>query len=176
MAKKTKGNKKVSFNQFEDISGWIKFFKEHKKLPAQKITCSHCKHNTVSMFGPNLKNYLKKHKNNIEELLQTFECRACRNLHKDPKEPKPKKTYVNPLSVMTKEELEERAEKIKKDLPKMEFTKLPFITPTDKEGVESLTSVACQRPDIYLDNGKWCDGCPWIKYCVCDLKRFHKAA
>lgn len=29
----------------------------------------------------------------------------------------------------------------------------------------------CQRPDIFLNNGKYCDGCSYWEYCLCDKKR-----
>lgn len=31
----------------------------------------------------------------------------------------------------------------------------------------------CQRPDILLNNGKYCDGCVFYEYCLCEQKRIH---
>lgn len=50
------------------------------------------------------------------------------------------------------------------------------ISPKDKIAVQAITSNSCLRPDIFLDNGKYCDGCPWSDHCVCDIKRFHGKA
>jgi hypothetical protein len=32
----------------------------------------------------------------------------------------------------------------------------------------------CQRPDIFINNGKYCDGCPYWEYCLCDKRRVSK--
>jgi hypothetical protein len=53
------------------------------------------------------------------------------------------------------------------------FTSKKPIVPKDKIGVSEITRESCLRPDIFLDNGKYCDGCPWSENCVCRLKRFH---
>jgi len=37
--------------------------------------------------------------------------------------------------------------------------------------VESLTEYSCLRPDIFLDNGRCCIGCPYLEFCICKSKR-----
>jgi hypothetical protein len=43
-----------------------------------------------------------------------------------------------------------------------------------KEGIANLTASSCIRPDIYLDNDRNCDGCPYFDDCVCSIKRLDK--
>lgn len=44
----------------------------------------------------------------------------------------------------------------------------------DKEGILNVTSTACIRPDIYLNNDKHCDNCPYYDDCACNLRRLTK--
>jgi hypothetical protein len=41
----------------------------------------------------------------------------------------------------------------------------------NKEGVSNVTRDACIRPDIFLDNDRYCDDCPYYEHCGCNLKR-----
>ena len=43
-----------------------------------------------------------------------------------------------------------------------------------KDGISNVTNGACIRPDIYLDNDRHCDECPYFEDCGCDLKRLTK--
>ena len=43
-----------------------------------------------------------------------------------------------------------------------------------KEGIINLTESSCIRPDIYLDNDRTCNGCPYFDHCVCSIKRLDK--
>jgi len=37
--------------------------------------------------------------------------------------------------------------------------------------VESMTEHSCLRPDIYLNNGRHCIGCPYVEFCICSVKK-----
>ncbi len=39
-----------------------------------------------------------------------------------------------------------------------------------------VTQNACWRPDIYLDNGKYCNGCILFENCSCRVKKLRKKA
>lgn len=164
-------------NQFHNLSGWVKFYKENGKLPYNKILCSHCKRNPTSMFGSNLKNTLPKFKDNMEDLLNGFTCRPCRTFASanmralEPKPDKPTKASKE-IVPMTWEEMEDHKERVRAEIPKIDLTRKPTpITPNMKKEVEHMTATACLRPDIHLDNGRYCNGCPWVKHCICKLKR-----
>lgn len=42
----------------------------------------------------------------------------------------------------------------------------------DAKSVEDLTSSACFRPDIYLNNDHYCNGCHIYELCACKSKRW----
>lgn len=44
----------------------------------------------------------------------------------------------------------------------------------NKEGIANVTAGSCIRPDIYLDNDRNCDGCPYFDDCVCPIKCLEK--
>jgi hypothetical protein len=44
----------------------------------------------------------------------------------------------------------------------------------NKEGIVLVTENACIRPDIFLDNDRYCDECPYLDSCVCKIKRVTK--
>jgi hypothetical protein len=46
---------------------------------------------------------------------------------------------------------------------------------SDKDGIKLVTENACIRPDIFLDNGRYCDGCPYWDGCECKIKRLSKS-
>lgn len=164
-------------DQFYNIPGWVKYYEEHKKLPHNAILCNECRRTTTSMFGTNLKNTLPKFQNDIEALLKGFVCRPCRTFASanmralKPKPDKPTKVSKE-IVPMTWEEMEDHKERVRAEIPKIDLTrKLPPITPSMKSEVEHMTASACLRPDIFLNNGRYCNGCPWIKHCICKLKR-----
>ena len=39
------------------------------------------------------------------------------------------------------------------------------------EGISNVTKDACIRPDIFLDNDRNCDDCPYYEHCGCNIKR-----
>jgi hypothetical protein len=44
----------------------------------------------------------------------------------------------------------------------------------NKRVCAETTARACWRPDIYLDNDKWCNGCSLFEACACEIKRWNK--
>lgn len=184
-AVKAKIKAKSGGDQFKNLKDWVAFYKEHERLPNQKITCSNCKKKQTSMFGDNLKRTLPKF-GSIEALLSKFECADCRKANAPVREVKvkvPKRVNreagdntekVNSTKeYLTVDEIEDRKEKVRATLPKYNPDFKPLkIDFKDAESVAELTRGACQRPDIYLDAG--CKHCPMVQYCVCsskDLKR-----
>jgi hypothetical protein len=43
-----------------------------------------------------------------------------------------------------------------------------------KDGCQVPLGGTCQRPDIFIGNGKYCDGCDYLEFCLCDKKRVTK--
>lgn len=147
-----------------NITAWIETFESTGKLPESRIPCSNETCNTTTTcFGSNLNNKIAKH-GGLMNLLTTFKCRDCRSaerpvvaVSKAPRKVKPttpssqehdmSPVYVDAQAVPTRYNLEDAAQ------------------------VQELTTGACQRPDIYLDNHKACDGCGLYEHCACKFKR-----
>ena len=56
----------------------------------------------------------------------------------------------------------------RKKKTKYDFTsKILAEAPEDKPVLHET----CIRPDIYLDNYRYCNGCPHYSKCKCDIKR-----
>jgi hypothetical protein len=43
--------------------------------------------------------------------------------------------------------------------------------PTTSHFQDSPLHPTCFRPDLYLNQGRCCDGCPYYPDCRCDLRR-----
>lgn len=43
-----------------------------------------------------------------------------------------------------------------------------------KDGIARATEGSCIRPDIYLDNDRNCEGCPYFENCMCSIKRLER--
>lgn len=166
-------------DQFKNLKDWVSFYKTNERLPNQKITCSVCKSKQTSMFGDNLKRTLPRF-GSIEKLLTSFECSDCRKAKapakevKAPKVRKAKAVRINAdgnivsnnttVDYMTVDDMEDRKEKVRATLPKMDPEAKPIkIDLNDPEAVSELTKGVCQRPDIYLDAG--CAHCPLVNHC-----------
>lgn len=170
---------KSGTNQFDDLKSWVSFYKEHERLPNTKILCSACKKKSTSMFGDNLKRTLPKY-GSIEGLLTKFECSTCRKAKAPVKAKVVKAKRVNSKvdsntvkdntdGYLTVEDMEDRKEKVRATLPKVDPDYKPSpINLNNAEEVAELTKGACQRPDIYLDAG--CVHCPLYKHCACSAK------
>ena len=53
--------------------------------------------------------------------------------------------------------------------PENEKTKNNLLS--SESGISSVTNGACIRPDIFLDNDRNCDDCPYYENCNCTIKR-----
>jgi hypothetical protein len=176
MGRKTLLSITCKSNQFHNINGWVKYYNKNKTIPSDGITCKDCKQD-ITCNQLQLKRLLVKFENDIEKLLVNFTCKKCIRFKKEEIRLQEKELHVKkPIEkkVLTWEEIEDRKEEIRKSIPVLKYEKIEPITPNNKNGVEDITKSSCIRPDIYLNNYKFCDGCPWSKYCVCDLKRFLK--
>lgn len=90
----------------------------------------------------------------------------------------PKVIIDNPITdntipekrVPTREEMEDRKEKIRATLPKFDPDRIPNIIniAKDVDTCKEYTKFSCHRPDIYLDLG--CSECVLQKNCACPLK------
>ena len=156
-----------------NTSEWVTKYNETKKLPSNKIPCQTpgCKVETTC-FGSNLEGRLAKVQGNVKLFLESFKCRQCRKtdkpvkLKKAAKANKPKKTRKTEKSVHV-EKLKEHVKSFQID-PNAQPIRYNFNNPHD---VEELTKNTCQRPDIFLNNDRACDGCVLYDNCACTSKQ-----
>lgn len=160
--------KKISPNQIEDLKSWLNFYNENKKLPYKRIVCNNCKNSYVSVVGAGFSSLKKQFNNDIKRILSESCCKVCRDFLN----PKEKKVYVP--KILTRQEMEDRADEVRKDIPKIDLTRgtdTVDLTKNEKMCAE-ITESSCWRPDIYLDLG--CESCKISKFCKCRLKNLKR--
>ena len=75
---------------------------------------------------------------------------------------------------LTLEQIEERREKVRATIPKIDLhkTREPINLIQNKKECAKHTSFACHRPDVFLDYG--CSQCSLAKGCACPLKDMNR--
>ncbi|MEI6423823.1 MAG: hypothetical protein WCP55_16525 [Lentisphaerota bacterium] len=148
---------------------WAKFYEEKGKLPAKQIPCS-VTGTMITIFGENLARRIQNY-GSVENLLMNFVSRAAQP--KVPKTDKAKKPKKLPKSSV--EFIEEQGQ-VRYDLPLFNpdkpTVKIDLVISGDACRKETMDS--CFRPDIYLDNGKACNGCRLFENCAYVGKRMSK--
>ena len=161
---KTLRAKKGSAKSFKAVKGkpltedqiklFIEFYNIHKTIPGNKIVCN-ATGKLTTCVGPWKDKKIKEY-GGIENLLRNYKRREA--------------TQKNNI-VSIKD-----PEKVVYDLPAFKYEK---IIMTDEQRTKFLaqeTKSACLRPDIYLSNGRHCDGCEYISMCLSHLKNLPKYA
>lgn len=127
------------------------------------IHCVKCQGKTTA-FGSNLQNKISK-AGGLEELLTSFECRACRSAGKTPRLPKAPKRKKG-LSKQSK------AAELLRNLPKMVFSeRKPIVLVDNPEFAGEVTRHSCVRPDVFLDSNRSCDFCALYEVCKAPNRR-----
>ena len=75
---------------------------------------------------------------------------------------------------LTQEQIEERREKVRATIPKIDLHKVreSINLIQNKKECAKHTSFACHRPDVFLDYG--CSQCSLAKGCACPLKDLNR--
>jgi hypothetical protein len=148
----------------------LSLMKETGKLSTHPhIHCVKCNGKTTA-FGTNLLGKIQK-AGGLEPLLSTFECRTCRNAGK------PVVVRVNNRVKKTKmkKPKELRTSELLKNPPKMDFAPRVRLSLLEHpELTAELTTVACVRPDIYLDAERTCDYCNLYQMCKAPCRKLSK--
>lgn len=161
------------------IEEWATQYINLNKLPDKMIPCSTegCTVKTTCC-STNLKNRVIAHPEGVRGLLRDFKCRSCRTQSVGTVETTG--TTEKPLKRAAKKTVSKTAKKQTKVQELTEVAKSIIIdvnaTPVrysfdDPEHVKQLTEGSCQRPDIYLDNDRACDGCSLYEHCACASKQ-----
>jgi hypothetical protein len=167
-----------------NVTDWIESYTQTGKLPELRIPCitEGCDV-TTTCFGSNLEGRIKKTEGGLRALLTEFKCRGCRGgakaktvrmTMKDGAELIVGKAAKAVRKNTKKAAKEEHVENLKQALRSatMNVNAVPQrISFNDPEAVRQLTEHACQRPDIYLDNDRACDGCGLYEHCACKSKQ-----
>jgi hypothetical protein len=171
-------------NQFSDMKGWVLFYNKNGKLPHKEIVCGNCKNQKVPLSNAVVKKLLLDDENysGIKDVLEKTNCKMCRKFERQNQRALEKKLkaeteeYVpKPTKFLSRQELEDRAEKIRAELPRVNVLR-PITTvylQRNKEACEKATKDVCIRPDIFLKN-RDCDECQLRKLCICHIKKFSK--
>ena len=133
------------------------------------IHCVTCDAKTTA-FGTNLLGKIQK-MGGLEPLLATFACRTCRNAGK------PVVVRVNKhVKRMNKRKPKElRASELIKNPPSMDFAPRERLSLLQHPILAAeVTSIACARPDIYLDAARSCDYCNLYPLCAAPCRRLSK--
>jgi hypothetical protein len=152
------------------IADEITLYNKTGKLSSTKITCTKCS-GLVTAFGTNLEGKIKKH-GGLSNLLETFTCRKCTSASKPAKPVKEKKARKVKLHKKINEEGE-----VVYDIPRMKWSipKNTFLK-DEPELIADLTKFSCVAPQLFLNNGKTCDGCTFWSNCQCPIKTANEFA
>ena len=138
----------------------LESYKNSGKLLSPKLPCIKCQ-TPVTLFGSNLENRIKKY-GGLENLLNTFTCRACNITAKPQREKK----------IIIKASKTEEKEEIVYDIPVMRvFVPTNAYLKDSPSLIQSMTNFSCVSPQLYLDNGRKCTGCIFADNCNCALKK-----
>lgn len=155
---------KLTSNQKQE---WITLFEKTGKLPETKVPCNKCG-TQVTMFSTNLTARIAKF-NSISNLLNEFVCKKCKQPARAPK------VKSNKIKVKSKSKQQEDVNQyqpiimVKSPVVIHQFNEIA----DNKDKVEYVTKDNCPQPHIYLDNGRYCNGCCLFKHCACKLKRLN---
>jgi hypothetical protein len=170
---KAKKEKLVKFpsNQLDNLAKWLAYYDEHKIFPHSRIICSHCKNSFVSLKGIAMKHAMKAFGNDHKRILTESLCKDCKAVLV-PKVVKEReaKVYVPE----TEEERQERYDKIRATIPKIDFNRTREVIDLkkDKDACKEHTHFACNNPHVYLDMG--CAECNINKHCACPIKDLNR--
>lgn len=142
------------------IQQFVAFFTKHKRFPGSKIPCS-VTGKLTTCVGPWLKKKVSEF-GSAENLLRNYKCRQVL---------KTARQIIKPVS---KKRI--KTKKIKDEQNVWSIPKINFAPPralTSQE-LQETTKSQCLRPDIFLSNGRHCDGCEYFDVCQNHLKTLPK--
>lgn len=146
----------------QQIQMFAQYYRKHGSFPGSKIPCT-ITGKLTTCIGPWLKKKIKEF-GGAENLLRNYKCRGALKAERQIIKPIVKKKRRR----ITKELKDENKEW---SIPKIEFT--PPRPLTQNETAEA-SKTQCFRPDIFLTNGRHCDGCEIFDICENYLKTLPK--
>ena len=145
----------------DQIKEFVAFYKKNKAFPGSKIPCN-VTGKLTTCIGPWMVKKIKEF-GNAENFLRNYKCRGALKTERKVNKPVLKKSKRKDKI----KELKLQDEEKNWNIPKMSFG---TPRPTSKEDTIQTTKTQCLRPDIFLSNGRHCEGCPHFELCVNHLK------
>lgn len=159
-APKLKGFKLKARPLSEDqIQLFVDHFSKYNSFPGSKIPCTITGKLTTAV-GPWLKKKVKEF-GSAEALLRGYTCRQVAKQQRIVAIGKRKKSKREDAGVVKEEG--------RYNVPSMDS----FVKPSPYDPAKESEYI-CLRPDIFLTNGRHCDGCKYYKVCKNDLKNLPK--
>lgn len=141
----------------EQIQQFLKYFNENGSFPGSKIPCNMTGKLTTCV-GPWMTKKIKEF-GGAENLLRKYKCRGALKNKREALKPVKKKHNQHRKEVLS----EMKDDQQNWDIPKMSLN--PPQKSTDGE-LAAITRGACLRPDIFLNNHRYCNGCEFYNVCT----------
>lgn len=142
----------------QQIKEFLAFYKVNGTFPGSKIPCNVTGKLTTCM-GPWMQKKIKEF-GGAENLLRNYKCRGAI---------KQEKIESKPIKIRRP-----RLSKNKKHKPETEYTVPQFVeykpVPINNDDVRKITQSQCMRPDLFINNNRNCEGCPYFANCELHLK------
>lgn len=162
--KEKKSSKSASFKILpkplteQQIKEFVAHYKEYGNFPGLKIPCS-ITGKLTTCVGPWMVKKIKEF-GSPENLLRNYKCRGAMKEERD---------AVKPIKIRRP-----RMSKNKPPKPEVEYTVPKFVeyhpVPITFDDVKIITKTQCMRPDLFLNNKRNCEGCPYYEVCELHLK------
>ena len=138
------------------IKTFIEHYNIHKNFPGSKIPCT-ITGKLTTCVGPWMKRKIEEY-GGPENLLRKYRCRGAM------KKAKQIIKGVKPRKKIKQKRKDEDGNYIIPSLPQ------GSQRPITKAEMTEMSKSICMRPDIFLDNGRHCEGCMHFDVCVNALK------
>lgn len=137
----------------EQIKGIVEFFNAKGSIPGNKIVCTATGKLTTCVAGWRDKKI--KEYGGIENLLRNYKCRGVNKALRAEK--------IKPIGSAKRGRKAKQKEEVIYDIPKMTFKQREPLAGAE---LTEMTKTICQRPDIFLNNGRHCLDCPTFEHCA----------
>lgn len=153
----------IPLNEIQ-IKQFVEFYNQNGSFPGSKIPCS-VTGKLTTCIGPWMKKKIKEF-GSPENLLRNYKCRGALKVERQIIKPVIKK-QKKVKTVNVKDENKDWT------IPKIDFTPPRPLTVAE---IIEVSKSQCFRPDIFLSNGRHCDGCEIFQHCSNHLKCLPKYA
>lgn len=143
----------------EQILQFVSYYNKNKSFPGSKIPCN-VTGKLTTCVGPWMIKKIKEF-GSPEALLRNYKCRGAL---------KTERQLIKPVTIRKKRKsklIELKDEQKNWEIPKIDFAPPRALTPGE---IADTTKSQCLRPDIFLSNGRHCEGCEFYNVCQNDLK------